>query len=149
LNYYFLNLPWLTQDPGVNLEKPGTDRIRGEKTDYITIRMTFADGVGDTPDDYYLLYIDPETFRLKANRYIVTYRDILPDGVTSTPEHLLVYDEFETVDGLLVPKKFTVFEEERVYAACEIGEWSFTDTFDEARMTMPEGAVVDDSDPGA
>lgn len=149
LNYYFLNLPWLTRDPGVNLGPPGTAAIPGDPTAYVTVKMTFEPGVGDTPDDYYLLYIHPETHRLRACRYIVTYAAVLPEGRSATPEHLLVFDQLAEVDGLLVPTRYTIYEEGAVVASCEIGDWSFTDRFDAARMVMPAGAVIDDSAPGA
>jgi hypothetical protein len=147
LNYYFLNLPWLTQDPGVILGEPGTGRLPNDPTEYVTVMMTFEPGTGDTPDDYYRLYIDPRTQLLRACDYVVTYQALLDEGETSTPEHCLVYDEMATVDGLQMPSHFTIYEGEKVYAACTISGYSLSRPFDEARMTMPEGAVVDTSTP--
>jgi hypothetical protein len=110
--------------------------------------MTFEAGVGDTPDDYYVLYIDPKTHKMKGCRYVVTYKGLLPEGMTKTPEHILIFDEFATVEGLQVPTHYTIYEtDHKVYADCGISNWSFQKPFDSARMTMPEGAVVDDSTP--
>lgn len=147
LNYYFLNLPWLTVDPGVILEETGTASVPDDPVEYRVVKMTFEEGVGDTPDDYYDLLIHPETHRLHANRYIVTYSSLLPAGVAHTPEHLLVYDEWTTVDGLNVPTRFTIYEDGEVYAACQIRNWSFRKPFDASRLQMPAGAVVDASQP--
>jgi hypothetical protein len=147
LNYYFVNLPWLTKDPGVNLGAPGVGKLWLDETEYKTIRVTYDSGVGDTPDDYYVLYIDPATKLLKACEYIVTYKSILPDGVDQSPPHVLVFESFETVNGLKVPTQFTIYENEEFYAGCEIGKWSFSKPFDEARMTMPDGAVIDNTQP--
>ncbi len=148
LNYYFLNLPWLARDPGINLPKPETDPIFTEPTEYITVRMTFDAGVGDTPDDYYKIYVDPESYLLKATEYIVTYRSLLPEGVDSTPPHLLVFDEHTTVDGLVVPTHYTIYElDGSIYASCAVSDWSFNQPFDESRMKMPAGAVLDESTP--
>jgi hypothetical protein len=148
LNYYFLNLPWLVHDPGVNLGAPETGTLNGDPTQYITIMMTFESGVGDTPDDYYRLYIHPETHELKACAYTVTYKALLPEGVKSTPENTLVFDAWTTVSGLKVPTAFTIYKADHsVYAKCAIRDWSFSEPFDAARMTMPEGAVVDESQP--
>jgi hypothetical protein len=36
-------------------------------------RITFAKGAGDTPDDYYVVYIDRATAHLKIVYYVVTY----------------------------------------------------------------------------
>jgi hypothetical protein len=148
LNYYFLNLPWLAFDPGVNLEVMGRARILNDPTEYVEVQMTFDAGVGDTPDDYYYLYIDPDTKRLKATRYIVTYQALLPEGVESAPEHILVFDETTTVDGLLVPTHYMVYQlDGSLYASCSIQDWSFNRPFDESRLEMPEGATVDESTP--
>ncbi len=94
LNYYFLNLPWLTHDPGVVLGDPGSGKLWDDPTEYTTLRMTFEAGIGDTPDDAYVLYIHPETHRLEANEYIVTYKALLPEGAAATDPHILVYDEW-------------------------------------------------------
>ena len=148
LGYYFFNLPWLTLDPGVVLERPGTGKLWDDPANYITIRMSFAPGVGDTPDDYYILYIHPETYRLTACRYVVTYAELLPEGVRSSPEHILVYDTWETVDGLVVPTLVTVYERDKTpYYGCEIGAWSFRKAFDAQRMVMSDDAQLDTSKP--
>ena len=154
LNYHFLNLPWLARDPGVNLSPPATARlwaVPDDPTLYHTVKITYDVGVGDTPDDYYVLYIDPETHRLAATEYIVTYAALLPEGVAHSPPHLLVYDEYETVAGLLVPSHYTIYEEGEdgvfVYASCDIRDWSFSQPFDASRMTMPADAALDESVP--
>ncbi len=148
LNYYFLNLPWLTQDPGVIFASPQKARLWDDPIDYIAIRMTFASGVGDTPDDYYVLYIHPETYQLRACEYIVTYRSILPEGVSASQPKILIYNEYATVDGLKVPKHFTIYElDKSIYASCAIRDWSFTQPFDQARMMMPANATLDESNP--
>jgi hypothetical protein len=148
LNYYFLNLPWLLKDPGVNLELLEPRPLFEDPTRWKVLRVTYDAGVGDTPDDWYEVYVHPTSYHLKACRYVVTYRSLLPEGVESTPPHLLIYDEFDRADGLMVPSRFTIYEEDgSVYAKCDISGWSFSEPFDEARMAMPPGAVVDESTP--
>ena len=108
--------------------------------------MTYEAGVGDTPEDYYVLFINPDTYMLHACEYVVTYPGLVPEGEKSTPPHILVYEGYETVDGLEVPTSFTVYEtDQSVYASCKITNWSFTKPFDPASVEMPEGAVVDES----
>ncbi len=148
LNYYFANLPWLVEDPGVVLGDPGSGKLFDDPTEYLTIRVTYEPGVGDTPDDYYVLYVHPESFELRANEYVVTYRALLPEGVASTDPHILIYDEWTEVDGLKVPAHYTIYElDGTVYGSCAFRDWSFSRPFDESRMVMPPGAVVDDSNP--
>lgn len=148
LNYYFLNLPWLVKDPGVVLGEPGTGTLWDDPAEYTTVRVTYEPGTGDTPDDYYVLFIDPETHRLAGCEYIVTYAELLPPGVEHTPPHILLYEEYETVNGLLVPTRFTIYEEDHSgYARCDVTDWSFDKPFDASRMEMPAGAKVDTSRP--
>jgi hypothetical protein len=148
LNYYFLNLPWLVKDPGVILSELGTRTIWDDPTEYVAVRVTYDAGVGDTPDDYYVLYIDPDSHRIKGCEYIVTYADILPPGIKQTSPHLLIFDTFETVGGLVVPTHYTIYEtDQTVYATCSIRDWSFNEPFDAARMEMPEDAIIDTSRP--
>ena len=147
LSYYFLNLPWLAADPGVNLNEPGTGSLWDDPTEYITVRMTFEPGVGDTPDDYYILYIDPTSYQLKAAELSVTYADILPPDVDAIVE-IAVYDEFAEVDGLTVPAKCSIYGKDRsALGSWEWRGWSFDKPFDESRMVMPSNAVLDTSSP--
>jgi hypothetical protein len=148
LNYYFVCLPWLVEDPGVVLHEPQTRTLWDDPTEYIAIRVTYEPGVGDTPDDYYILFIDPQTYRLHGCEYVVTYPGLVPEGMEHTPPHILIYESLTTVDGLVVPTQFTVYnkgDEKSVYARCAIRDWSFREPFDPTRVKMPEGAVVDES----
>ena len=148
LNFYFLHLPWLTMDPGVRLEESGTGRLWDDPTEYHLLKMTFDPGTGDTPDDFYDLYIDPTSHQLRACRYVVTYRALLQPGETHTPPHVLVYDEYATVGGMVVPTHFTIYlEDHSPLASCTIRDWSFSEPFDASLAAMPEGAVVDTTTP--
>jgi len=148
LSYYLMNLPWLAADRGVILSEPGTGRLWDDPIEYVTVKMTFEAGVGDTPDDYYILYLDPRSYRLKAAELTVTYADALPPDVDVMTE-VIVYEEFTTVDGLTVPTKASVYAKDRSPLASfpEVREWSFNQRFDESRMLMPSNAVLDTSSP--
>jgi hypothetical protein len=149
LDYYFANIPWLTQDPGVRLEESGSAKLPGETVEYRTVRMSFGPEVGDTPGDYYLLFIHPETKRLRACEYIVTYASILPPGAKATPPNLLLYEEHATVEGLVVPVRAEIFRKEGHVptATLRFRDWSFSKPFDASKLAMPPGAVVDQSKP--
>jgi hypothetical protein len=147
LSFYFLGLPWLTTDPGVNLGEPGAGTLPDDPTQYITVKMSFGRGVGDTPDDYYRLFIDPETHRLKAIEFTVTYADLLPPGVAAIKEYG-VYEAYQTSEGLLVPARLTVYSDQwEKRSTLEWRDVSFRRAFDESRLPMPPNAVVDASRP--
>lgn len=101
---YFLAVPMKLRDPGAHLELTG-DRTLGGKT-YDTARLTFEDGVGDTPDDWYVLYRDPETSRLAAMAYIVTYGTSVERA--SQEPHVIVYDDFQEIDAGLEGETVTL-----------------------------------------
>jgi len=148
LSYYFLDLPWLTQDPGVNLADRGPGRLWDDPTPYTTVMMTFDEGVGDTPDDTFELYIHPETHLLKACRYVMTYRAVLPPGAEKAPAHVVVFDQHATVNGLVVPTRFTVYGmDHSVLTTCSVTDWSFDQPFDATLVAMPAGAVMDTTTP--
>lgn len=148
LDYYFLNLPWLTMDDGVILGPPGKEQLWDDPVEYLTVRMDFEPGVGDTPDDYYVLYIHPDNYLLKGCRYVVTYQSLLPEGVEATPEHVLIFDKYKTVDGLVVPVHYSIYELDRSdYATCVVENWSFSEAFDDSKVEAPVGAVLDTSTP--
>ncbi len=146
LSYYFMNLPWLAADPGVNLSEAGPARLWDDPTEYMTVKLTFEPGMGDTPDDDYILYVDPNSYRLRAAELTVTYADALPPDVDVITE-IIVYEEFTTLDGLTVPTKCSVYGKDRsLYASFpEVRDWSFSRPFDESRMVMPPNAVLDTS----
>ena len=150
--FYFVNLPWLTQDPGVHLGEPGMAKLPGDDKDYITIKVTFVEGVGNTAEDYHLLYIDPENYLLKATEYIVTYAALLdmlglPPEMTSFGPMLRVFDDYVTVGGLTVPSRYRTHDPQgkTMFGVHLLTRVEFGVPFDESRMRMTAGAVIDNS----
>ena len=86
----------------------------GDDREYITVKMTFEAGVGETPDDYYTIYIDPETNRMRATEFVVTHAAML-DLFKAPPEAkfigplIHVYEEYGTYDGLVIPTRYTTY----------------------------------------
>ena len=99
---YFLAAPFKLQDEGANLADGGLQPLTGEPEP--AVRLTFGAGVGDAPDDWYLAWKDDQG-RLAALAYIVTY---FP-GREPEP-HVAVYDEYQTVDGVALPKRITFYD---------------------------------------
>lgn len=152
LAYYFLNLPWITQDNGVNLNYEGLGRFPTAEKDYWKVRMTFDAGVGESPDDYYTIFVDPESHRMAATEFVVTYGAMLdlfqvPEEVTAIGPLYHVYDEFGRFDGLVVPTSYRTFfvNAERLYGNHTVSHISFTQSFDASRLQRPKGAIVDQS----
>lgn len=104
--YYFLGVPFVMADPGTRFEQL-EDAPLGDVVHRL-VKVTYEPGTGDAPDDYYILYIHPETFRIGGLRYVVSYPGFFPEG-GHTPEKLMVYSEFQEVGGLMLAQRFDTY----------------------------------------
>ncbi|MEO6872386.1 MAG: DUF6503 family protein, partial [Chthoniobacterales bacterium] len=146
--FYFFGMPFVFADPGSKQKSLGTKSFRGH--DYDVLKITFAKGTGDTPDDFYLAYVDPDSEQLKLAIYVVTYPAMRKGkALDQLEKHAIVFDEWQTVDGLLVPKKAQFYKwtgtdlEGKVLGALEYSNVHFLQTSpDESKFRRPEGAVV-------
>lgn len=100
---YFLSAPMKLRDPGTHIEPLGETAMGGET--FETARLTFDAGVGDTPDDWYVLYRDETTDRLHGMAYIVTYGTNLEQA--EAEPHAITYHDFVDVEGVAIPTRWT------------------------------------------
>lgn len=141
--YYFVAVPFVLGDPGIQLEDAGAQEFEG--TMYDTIKVTFEDGVGDAPDDYYVVYFDPESRRVGGLRYVVSYPGFFPDGGHS-PEKFMAYDGELIVDGITFAETYRTFEwdgesEGDVVTETTLSNVSFK-PLDSAHFSAPENAKI-------
>ena len=101
--YYFVGITFVFADKGINLTLEGSDRYKG--TDYYMVKATFDDGVGDAPDDYYIIYIHKKDSTVDAIRYVVSYKGFFPEG-GHTPESFMEYNGSQTVSGVILPTSY-------------------------------------------
>ena len=103
LYFYFVAIPFVLADPGVNLEDLGKQDVNGKM--YRVIKSTFDDGVGEASGDHYIMYTDPTTHRVEFITYSVTYYD----QTKATKYNALKFD-WEDVNGLLFPNTMTGYK---------------------------------------
>lgn len=98
---YFVGLPWVLADPGtIHTVLPATVIPEtGETRPLPTLKVTYEAGTGDAPDDFYVLHLDPDSKRILAVRYIVTFPAFFPEGGHS-PEKVLLWSDVEEAGGL-------------------------------------------------
>ena len=142
--YYFVGIPFVLGDPGVNLESVGEDTFE-DKT-YDLVKVTFGDGVGDAPDDDYVIYVGREDDRVGAIRYIVSYPGYFPDG-GHLPEKLMACDGAQTVGGITLPEGYRTFwwKEDQVgehITDISVSQVSFRPDLRQDYFATPEGATV-------
>ncbi len=110
LMFYFYAMPFVLGDDGITYEK--VDDLKVGEDSYAGIKISYADGVGDSSKDNYFLYYDKATHEMKYLGYTVTYFS----KEVSDKVSLIEYAAWEDVDGLKLPKtlKWRVFEEGKV-----------------------------------
>ncbi|MFN3202040.1 MAG: hypothetical protein ACE366_26780 [Bradymonadia bacterium] len=101
---YFMVAPFKLADPGVKIAEAGQMPLMAGGAPQSVLKMTFAAGIGDTPDDWYILYTDDKK-QMKAMSYIVTY-GTKAEKAESEP-HAIQYHDFTTVDGVVFATRWT------------------------------------------
>ena len=146
--FYFFGMPFVFADPGAKQESLGKKMFQGQE--YDAVKITFAKGTGDTPDDYYVAYIDPATARLKMVYYVVTYPAMRKGRAVSQLEpHAIVFQDWQKADGLLVPKTAPFYKwngsdiEGEPLGRLEFSNVHFSkDEPNESMFAKPPGAVI-------
>ena len=102
---WFLVMPFKLGGPGSQLELLEPLPLDGEP--HPAAKWTFDAGEGDAPQDWYVVYADPETHALVASGYIVTYG--VPVDAAEQDPHAIVYGGFETMDGVTLSTDWTFY----------------------------------------
>jgi len=138
---YFLAVPFKLSDPGTQLERIDSMSMGGEK--FPAVKLSFMDGVGDSPEDWYKIMRDPVTGLMKAMVYIVTYSK--SQEKAEEDPHAIVYDDVVEVAGVKMPSEWSFYNWREGDLEKKLGEASLSNfAFLEAEPQMfalPEGAV--------
>ena len=143
---YFIAAPFKLADPGTTIADAGNKPLDAHRI-LPAGKLTFGAGVGDTPDDWYMVYKDRDTERLAALAYIVTYGKTTHDA--EKQPHLAIYETYEEVNGVFLPSHVSIWNWEP--ALGKVGEqlgsvkilnYHFIEP-DDIAFTKPDGARVD------
>lgn len=104
--YYFVGMPFVVADPGARHARLDDATLDGTPCDLV--KVSYEDGTGDSPDDYYVLYLAKDSHRLVALRYVVAYPGFFPEG-GHTPEKLMRYTAFGEVAGLSIAGRLDTY----------------------------------------
>ncbi|WP_051052737.1 DUF6503 family protein [Fulvivirga imtechensis] len=143
LVFYFFAMPFVLADPGINYEDLGEREIEGKR--YLALKVSFQKGVGDADGDLYIAHFNPETFQLEVLLYTVTYFS----GEKHENYNVLVYNEWQQVNGLTVPKVMTghKYEADSIREVRYRAEFSNVDLSDKqadaSLFLRPAGAEID------
>jgi len=141
-SFYFIGMPFVFGDQGTVITDAGTASFKGKT--YRAVNIGYKKGTGYTSKDDYVLLIDTDTDRLALIHHSVTENADV-DRVT------WVFDEWQEVDGLLVPAQLTFYpgwnpENPGEGFVTVIKNASFSDDSpDPSIYNPPSGAVIDNS----
>lgn len=106
LYFYFYAMPFVLADDGIVYEEAKPLIFEGKE--YPGIKISFETNVGTSPDDNYFVYYNPETYQMEWLRYSVTFFS----KKTASKFNVIRYNDWETVDGLTLPKSITWYKKD-------------------------------------
>ena len=77
-------------------------------TSYLTHKLTFGNGVGDAPEDWYVIYADKNTQQLNTVAYIVTAH--AEKSEAEKDPHAMTYEDYVSIEGIPMAKTWTYYE---------------------------------------
>ncbi|MFY0603119.1 MAG: hypothetical protein JXQ93_04160 [Flavobacteriaceae bacterium] len=152
--YYYVNLPWLTQDNTVILGDVTKLKHPAFKNEVYKIKMSFTESptLGKSAKDTFILYIDSQTYILNGYEYTVGYGPLL--DVLRVPKNQEVFGPMlrinsytGDINGLKFPMLMVTksLDLKKLYGDHAIYNYSINNKFDEKRMIKPANAIVDES----
>ena len=97
LMFYFLAMPFVLGDSGINYSHADTLQFNGKK--YPGIKIIYDNGIGVSDKDEYILYSDPETHKMTWLAYTATFGS----NELAKNFNYIKYDQWNDVDGILLP----------------------------------------------
>lgn len=152
--YYFLNLPWITQDDNVSLSEAKKIKHNSFEREVYVIDMGFTEkpAIGKTKIDAYKLYIDSQSYLLVGYEYMIGYGYMLdlfgfPPGRKLFGPMFRINDSFTEVNGLIYPNRMHTgnTDQTQTYGHHVILNYDLGKKFDESKMKKPKNAIIDSS----
>jgi hypothetical protein len=144
LMFYFYAMPFILADDGINYEE-GQPLVFDEQS-YPGIKISYETGIGESSDDEYILYYNPETFKMEWLGYTVTF--FSKDKAKEF--HFRRYNNWQNVNGLLLPKTIVRYNSENNVPTTVQSENAFTNVKlstekpEDAIFEAPAGATIVD-----
>lgn len=106
LMFYFYAMPFVLADDGITYTE--VPALEMNDISYPGIKVSYMAGVGYSPDDEYILYLDPESHQMAWLGYTVTFGK---DGKSDRYSYIK-YNKWQEVNGLLLPVELTWYNVE-------------------------------------
>ena len=142
LMFYFYAMPFILADDGIIYED--TEPLVFDGKSYPGIKVSYNAGVGESPEDEYILYYDSDTNQMAWLGYTVTYFT----KEKGKEFHFIKYTNWQTVEGLLLPETLTWYNYENNLPTTKRSDLKFlniklsAEKPEAAIFEAPEGAIV-------
>ena len=121
LMFYFYAMPFVLADDGIIYED--TNPLIFEGKTYPGIKISYETGIGESPEDEYILYYDSETHKMAWLSYTVTYFS----KEKSKEFRFIKYSNWQSVEGLLLPETLTWYNYENNLPTTKRNDLQFSD----------------------
>lgn len=142
---YFTGQPFVFDGKGVELELLPQKELDGKLQD--VVKVTYSEGTGSAPDDYYILYVNTENHKVDAFRYIVSYPEYFPNG-GHAPEKITVITNYKKVEGMFFAEGFKTYwsindgEKGEYITKIDVSDIGFEKEVPANYFSKPEGGKV-------
>ncbi len=103
---YFFLFPYKLNDEGTVWTDFPSKKLNDSL--FLTQKLTFKSGTGDAPDDWYVVYVDPQTKQIEAAAYIVTANKT-KEAAEEDP-HAIQYKKYQAVNGVPLAHQWKFWE---------------------------------------
>lgn len=104
LMFYFYAFPFVIGDPGITYEDLEPIELQGKS--YNAVKVSYGDGVGDSPKDNYIVLSDPETNQMNWLMYTATFGR----NESSDRFSLIKYDGWQEHEGVIIPSSLQWYQ---------------------------------------
>lgn len=106
LMFYFYAMPFILADDGIIYED--VEPLVFEDVSYPGIKISYESGIGESPEDEYILYYNSETYEMAWLGYTVTFFT----KEKGKEFHFINYSDWQNINGLKLPKTLTWYNYE-------------------------------------
>lgn len=104
---YFFMLPYKLSEPGTKWQQYPAESMAGKM--YNRSFLTFENGTGDSPDDWYMIHTDPENNLIMYAGYIVTAGGRSVEDAEKSA-HAMQYTNYKNVKGFPIAHEWNIFD---------------------------------------
>lgn len=96
--FYFYAMPFVLADDGILYAE--ADPLIFEGKSYPGIQISYESGVGNSPDDEYILYYDADTYQMAWLAYVIAHNK----DEENQDYNFIKYSNWQEVENLLLPE---------------------------------------------